>query len=218
MSDFGSQTSGSTKRSYDEIHDSDLSDISADEEPEQDFRQIPVVPTIDEIFDYRQRTIASNIIVGQYKDVDHYLDIHYRLLRLDFVRPLRTGIKQYIDGTEGRQRCKESPKHLYLWKRQNCQNVAKTRIWINFWATFDVSDLQHIDWKVFFDSFNTLSFNTSIDYLFISLLSACSLDPSVCLSSDDFRTMRFATITGNRLVDDLKEGNFQLILLDQKFI
>ncbi|XP_052131340.1 NFX1-type zinc finger-containing protein 1-like [Frankliniella occidentalis] len=39
--------------------------------------------------------LRRNVVVGPYNDVEHYLDVQFRLLREDFVRPLRDGIKEY---------------------------------------------------------------------------------------------------------------------------
>lgn len=35
--------------------------------------------------------------VGAFKDAHHYLDVHFRLLREDFLRPLRNGIRAVKD-------------------------------------------------------------------------------------------------------------------------
>lgn len=39
--------------------------------------------------------INPNIVDGKYKNVMHYLDTHFRLLREDCIHPLREGIKAY---------------------------------------------------------------------------------------------------------------------------
>lgn len=64
------------------------------EEPPDDFRQITVYPTALEIMSGR-RFLRPNIIKGPYKDVNHYLDVQFRLLREDFVAPLRKGIQMF---------------------------------------------------------------------------------------------------------------------------
>lgn len=33
-----------------------------------------------------------------YRDIDEYLDVHFRLLREDFIDPLRNGIQNYSNG------------------------------------------------------------------------------------------------------------------------
>lgn len=41
--------------------------------------------------------LRKNIVLGKYDSSNHYLDVQFRLLREDFVRPLRKTIVEYID-------------------------------------------------------------------------------------------------------------------------
>ncbi len=36
----------------------------------------------------------------EYRDIDEYLDVHFRLLREDFIDPLRNGIQNYSNGND----------------------------------------------------------------------------------------------------------------------
>lgn len=40
--------------------------------------------------------LRSNIKCGAYEDVEHYLDVQFRLLREDLIIPLRNTIQDYI--------------------------------------------------------------------------------------------------------------------------
>ncbi len=62
------------------------------ENPPDDFRGIEIVPTSEELAKNEQPFLRSNIEEGAFKDLDHYLDVQFRLLREDFVGPLREGI------------------------------------------------------------------------------------------------------------------------------
>ncbi|GJQ79482.1 hypothetical protein Trydic_g16335 [Trypoxylus dichotomus] len=64
-------------------------------EPPDDFRSISLYPLPIEITNRAKAFVRKNIIEGSYKNVDHYLDIQFRLLREDFVKPLREGICDY---------------------------------------------------------------------------------------------------------------------------
>lgn len=78
-----------------------------DDDPPDDFRQISLYPMVHEITDRNEKVfLRANIIDGSYQDVDHYLDVHFRLLREDFVAPLRDGICQHLSqqGTKERKR------------------------------------------------------------------------------------------------------------------
>ncbi|XP_018015187.1 NFX1-type zinc finger-containing protein 1-like isoform X2 [Hyalella azteca] len=75
----------------------DLDDL----EPEDDYRDIPIEPTDDELLQLEAPLIRRNITEGAYRDVHNYLDVQFRLLREDFIRPLREGIRQVKSGLKG---------------------------------------------------------------------------------------------------------------------
>lgn len=79
-------------------------------QPPDDFRELPVMPTSSEINDPERPFLRRNIIQGQYDNVDHYLDVQFRLLREDFVRPLRKGI------LELKTNVKSQNRELYVYK------------------------------------------------------------------------------------------------------
>ena len=66
------------------------------EPPPEDFRSIPVIPTIQELLSGEKAFLRPSLIKGQYPSAQDYLDVHFRLLREDFVDPLREGIQQYF--------------------------------------------------------------------------------------------------------------------------
>lgn len=65
-------------------------------EPPNEFRKIGIYPDAFDILCDHKPFIRKNVVEGKYVGgVDHYLDVQFRLLREDFVRPLRLGITQY---------------------------------------------------------------------------------------------------------------------------
>ena len=65
-----------------------------DYEHEDNFRELSVVPTVEDILS--GAPVVKRILVDRgFLDVDSYLDIHFRLLREDFICPLREGIQLY---------------------------------------------------------------------------------------------------------------------------
>ncbi|CAF2465989.1 unnamed protein product [Rotaria sp. Silwood2] len=70
--------------------------------PPDDYRQLQIVPGVIEILSDKKTYLRQNIVNGIYTDPQHYLDIHFRLLREDFVGPLRDGIEQYLSKAEGK--------------------------------------------------------------------------------------------------------------------
>ncbi|XP_069936097.1 NFX1-type zinc finger-containing protein 1 isoform X2 [Cherax quadricarinatus] len=67
-------------------------------EPPDDFREYPVLPTPRDLSAVEHPFLRKNIVKGKYNDPDHYLDVQFRLLREDFVRPLRKGIHDFKSG------------------------------------------------------------------------------------------------------------------------
>ncbi len=77
-----------------------------EETPPNQIQDIEIIPSINEL---RCRSdsifLRPNKQAGSYKDSNHYLDVQFRLLREDFVQPLRKGIniflkdrQQYLSG------------------------------------------------------------------------------------------------------------------------
>lgn len=64
--------------------------------PPNDFREIAVYPSSVEITLRKSPYLRPNIVDRPYDNIDQYLDIQFRLLREDFIRPLREGICDYI--------------------------------------------------------------------------------------------------------------------------
>jgi hypothetical protein len=67
------------------------------EAPPEDFRQLSVIPTIQDVHPQGAVFLRRNKIDGKYDNAEHYLDVQFRLLREDFVRPLRDGIQQLLE-------------------------------------------------------------------------------------------------------------------------
>ena len=65
-------------------------------EPPDNFRNIPIIPTVEEIMSIEEPFLRTNKKTGAYLDANHYLDVQYRLLREDFVSPLKRGIQDFI--------------------------------------------------------------------------------------------------------------------------
>ncbi|KAG6922264.1 zinc finger NFX1-type containing 1, partial [Chelydra serpentina] len=76
---------------------------------QEDFHAVPVFPAPEEIFVDPGQRLKRNLPVGKYASAAAYLDTHFRLLREDFVRPLRAGISAHFSlrnvfGGAGKQR------------------------------------------------------------------------------------------------------------------
>lgn len=69
--------------------------LHEDEEPPQNFRHLSVVPTVEDLLEGRP-FLRPNIVRGKYRDMEHYLDVQFRLLREDCFGPLRDGISKSL--------------------------------------------------------------------------------------------------------------------------
>ncbi|XP_015379679.1 PREDICTED: NFX1-type zinc finger-containing protein 1-like [Diuraphis noxia] len=76
--------------------------------PPEDFRVLSVYPTPFDM-NYQRPFLRPNITKGAYQSVEHYLDVQFRLLREDFIAPLREGIKCYKENNTNRN---ERPKRI----------------------------------------------------------------------------------------------------------
>lgn len=65
-------------------------------EDQQDFRTIPIYPTPEEFRAEERPFLRPNLTSQRYTNTHVYLDTYFRLMREDFVRPLRDGIQQIL--------------------------------------------------------------------------------------------------------------------------
>lgn len=72
--------------------------IGNDDTPEEedDFRNMTIYPTPEEFRQDQKPFLRANIMSQSYPSARIYLDTHFRLLREDFVRPLREGIRELM--------------------------------------------------------------------------------------------------------------------------
>jgi hypothetical protein len=66
--------------------------------PPDNFRLLNIIPSMNEILSHEPIYLRQNIVEqgGSYENSNHYLDVHFRLLREDFLGPLRDGIQTYV--------------------------------------------------------------------------------------------------------------------------
>eukprot|EP01116_Phalansterium_solitarium_P021910 TRINITY_DN7033_c0_g1_i2.p1 TRINITY_DN7033_c0_g1~~TRINITY_DN7033_c0_g1_i2.p1 ORF type:complete len:1253 (+),score=300.21 TRINITY_DN7033_c0_g1_i2:224-3982(+) len=150
---------------------------------DEDFRDISIFPTTEEILSVEAgqlpEKIRPNIVNGCYKNVMHYLDTHYRLLREDCLNPLREGIKAYIAGLG---KTNEVSRDIRIYHSVRMRGLQCTRNGIVYRISFNV------DCEVAWERSKRLMYG--------SLL---------CLSCDDFKTILWATVS-NRDADLLNSS------------
>ena len=165
--------------------------LNIDVMPKENFRELNVFPTTEDILAENPSFIRPNIVNGSYESVEHYLDIQFRLMREDFLAPLREGISEFRN-TRGE-----------LTKRIN--NV---RIFNKVWFLKPRIDRHNFGLIVSFDPNNYLKniiWEQSKWFMFGSLL---------LFSRDNFNTIIFATVV-NRDISRLKKGQIVVQLKGQ---
>ena len=160
--------------------------------PPNDFRDMPICPTNEEITSQERPFLRKNILKGRYEDTEHYLDVQFRLLREDFLEPLREGIHeiaQNVPRKERNQLMKYYPGARIVGKKF-------TRSGITYQVQFDVS------------RFNTSRLANSKRLIFGSFL---------CLSKNNFETMLFATVW-ERDPEELSKGKVDIRFVEEQDI
>ena len=166
----------------------DRSQINADSEPPENFRELPILPSAEDLLLEDKPFLRPNIEEGKYKDLDQYLDIHFRLLREDYMRPLREGIRDYKSS---------------LTSGPFVKKVRDIRLYHNVQVLMPVCTLSGICHVLQFDTkpFKRMNWSTSRRLLYGSL---------ICLSADDFDTITFGTVT-DRNPKHLANGQIQVL-------
>lgn len=159
---------------------------NSSETPPDNFRDLPVLPTPIELRKDYEPFLRRNIVNGRYSDVNHYLDIHFRLLREDFVQPLREGIAEYTAEVAKRgAQAKKRYQNFRLYNNVRAVGIDPSKGGLLYILKFDVDNsLQRVKWEL------------SKRLIFGSL---------ICLSRDDFKTLIFGVVA-NRDPKQLKQG------------
>ncbi|XP_014216290.1 NFX1-type zinc finger-containing protein 1-like [Copidosoma floridanum] len=164
-----------TMRQKDVANKLGVTDVDVGEPPD-DFRNLSVIPTMEDLFD--DKPFLRKCIVGKaYDSVEHYLDVQFRLLREDFVSPLRSGIQEFLVGDK---KYKNSDFRIYknvkLIAFENKENDVGVQLFFG--------NIKNVDWR------------RSKRLMFGSLL---------LLSRNNFESVLFATVL-NRENKDLERG------------
>lgn len=122
--------------------------------PPNDFREIPICPHVEDIqFDHEQ-FLPRNIVDGRYVGgVDHYLDVQFRLLREDFVRPLRVGISEYIrmanlNKNAKKKKTMKKAQDLHVYEDVRVVSSMMRNGELIYSAKFDTESLGNVRWQV----------------------------------------------------------------------
>jgi hypothetical protein len=80
---------------YDQLSEEEQKELHAMDAP-NDYREIAIIPSARELLSKEDVFLRPNIVRGSYNSPNHYLDVQFRLLREDFVRPLKEGVQDFM--------------------------------------------------------------------------------------------------------------------------
>ncbi|ESO98816.1 hypothetical protein LOTGIDRAFT_114056 [Lottia gigantea] len=175
--------------------------------PPDDFRDISVLPTMEDIDPSTKPFLRKNKVKGGYASSSDYLDVQFRLLREDFIQPLRNGIEEYQIMVRGENNGRHRFSDIRVYTDVSVVRSICTRTDLLYRLQFDVSKMKKVNWQI------------SKRLIFGSL---------VCLSSDEFKTFYIATVCdrdAKKLADGYIDVKFEhqlndidAITPDQKFV
>ncbi|XP_064247770.1 NFX1-type zinc finger-containing protein 1 [Passer domesticus] len=154
----------------------------------KNYRFMSIYPTYDEIHGNEKPFLRPNFVFGKYESTSIYLDTHFRLLREDFVRPLREGIMEVLQNLQDRNLRKKKFDDIRIYFDARIIAPSCTPDGIAYKVQFDTKPLRFVQWQ------------NSKRLLYGSL---------VCMSQDHFETFLFATVS-NRNAAELVNGIVEL--------
>ncbi|NXT07482.1 ZNFX1 protein, partial [Prunella fulvescens] len=154
----------------------------------ESYRFMSIYPTYDEIQGNEKPFLRPNFVFGRYESTSIYLDTHFRLLREDFVRPLREGIMEVLQNLQDRNLRKKKFDDIRIYFDARIIAPRCTSTGIAYKVQFDTKPLRFVQWQ------------NSKRLLYGSL---------VCMSQDHFETFLFATVS-NRKAAELVNGVVEL--------
>ena len=118
---------------------------SDDERDDSAFRLIPILPEWKEICRDNgiPPEVRPNKVKEGYKDWIQYYDIQFRLIREDFIAPLRRGVTAFLDGTRGKKN-----RDVKIYSRAKITNQVTTKDrGICFVVDFDASGFRRVNYN-----------------------------------------------------------------------
>lgn len=120
--------------------------------PPEDFRELSLYPTFEDLTRNNLGFVRPNKVKGAYIDVEHYLDVQFRLLREDFIDPLRKGLKKYALAKlnhESGKRMKSKYESVRLYQKVKFEHSELTETnQVGYVLNFDVDKkMTKIKWE-----------------------------------------------------------------------
>lgn len=175
------------ERSKQRTHTPESTGSSGVSEPSEHFRDVDILPSLTEVHSSDDQIyLRPNILKGAYGSWDHYLDVQYRLLREDFVRPLRHGIQHYCTPGLGKQ-----SQDIRVYDNVNILSPVCLLTGMGFEIQFDTAKFARVNWehsrRLIFGSLLCLS----KDKFEHSIIFASVVKRDLSLLKDGYLTVKF---------------------------
>ncbi len=183
-------------------------------QPPNDFVEMNIIPKLEDILDDQRPFLRKNITNGAYNSVEHYLDVQFRLLREDYLGPLREGVSKFRSIIREAQLnviyVKQTNLELTKEVKRKLKNIESLNVYFNAQLESTVLTDDGILYaiKLDMDKSNGINWENSKKLMFGSL---------VCFSRDFFTNDCLVGVIGQRDLKNLKKGlifvrfNFDLI-------
>ena len=155
--------------------------IASAKEDYSEYKNLSILLDASKINEMFPPKLHPNIVEGHYDSWEHYYDTQFKLLKEDFVAPLRRGVCGFREGLRGR-------------------DISDIRVYYDVAFTGLNFSVEGIILSVKFDSsrFHIVKWEHSKCLIYGSLL---------CFSCNNFETVMFASVV-DRDANKLKQGEF----------
>ena len=146
-------------------------------EPMEDFTKMNIVPKLEDILLDQTPFLRKNLSSGSYQSVHHYLDVQYRLLREDFMQPLREGVGNFREIIKSFRIRNKKKDELSRDIMKQLKQIDNLNIYFNVFMDSCIASPQGIVYALKLD-LNGIKTSDPKRLIFGSL---------ICLSSDYFQ-------------------------------
>ncbi|XP_037052517.1 NFX1-type zinc finger-containing protein 1-like isoform X2 [Bradysia coprophila] len=118
--------------------------------PDDDFRNMSIIPSKEEILSDEEPFLRPNLIDGKYPSALTYLDVQFRLLREDFLAVLRESVKKYflMNATDhDSKNHRPHPGTVRIYRDVKLHKVNCTTDVTLFTMKFSTINLKRVKWQ-----------------------------------------------------------------------
>ena len=114
--------------------------------PPDDFRQQSILPTYQELTPSYRPYLRPHIVNGAYPNADHYFDVHFRLMKEDFIQPLRSGLGEYLHNKQARPENRVKVNDIRVYENVELVRPKTDNSGVSYLMSF--KRLPHVRWEM----------------------------------------------------------------------